>query len=76
MELLEPVEHPESVLCAQAVANGLLSLLDAFLEPAAVAGQLLPGAPPVLLAADVVLGHLLQERHLRKQGVATKILSK
>lgn len=68
MGLLEPVQHPQPVLSAQAVANGLLSLLDALLEPAAIPSQLLPGPPAILLAAYVILCHLLVECHLFPLG--------
>lgn len=76
MGLLEPVQHPQPVLSAQAVANGLLSLLDALLEPAAIPSQLLPGPPAILLAAYVILCHLLVECHLQKQGIQSAAPSK
>lgn len=57
-------QHLPAVPRLQAVGDVLLHLLATPQEPAAVAGQLLPGAPPVL-STDEHLVHVLTETHLR-----------
>lgn len=61
------------MLRLQAEGDALLHLLTASLEPAAVPGQLLPGAPAVLLplaAAGKELLHIVTETNLFSGGAA------
>lgn len=63
----EAAGHQAAVLWLQTVGDALLHLLTASQEPAAVPGQLLPGAPPVLLllaTAGEELLHVVTETNL------------
>lgn len=67
----EALERQAAVLRLQAEGDALLHLLTAPHEPAAVPGQLLPGAPAVLLpltAAGKELLHLVTETNLTGRG--------
>lgn len=64
--------HLAAVLRLQAGSNAKLHLLAAAQKAAAVASQLLPGAPAILRPVLVPTGkeelHLLAETHLQKDG--------
>jgi len=70
----EAALHQLAVLRLQAEGDALLHLLAAPQEPAAVPGQLLPRATPVLLVlllatAGKELFHVVTETNLRRRGV-------